>query len=74
MLKGEKRIYPTKEKLSLISECGIDEVIIASFEEVRSISAEDFIEKTLVADLGCALALSERISDSVRKRRVRLRF
>ena len=57
-LKGEKRIYPTREKLSLISECGIDEVIIANFEDVRSISAEDFIEKTLVGDLGCALALS----------------
>ena len=57
-LKGEKRIYSTKEKLSLISECGIDEAIVADFSSVKSVSAEDFIEKVLVGALGCAIALS----------------
>lgn len=57
-LKGEKRIYPTADKISLIGECGIDEVILADFAEVKSLSAEDFIRKTLTDDLGCALALS----------------
>ena len=59
-LKDRKRIYSTKEKLSLISECGIDEIIIADFDAVKSVSAIDFIEKTLVSELGCALALSGR--------------
>ena len=58
--KGGKRIYSTKEKLDLISECGIDEVIVADFNSVKSISAENFITKTLIEELGCALALSGR--------------
>ena len=57
-LKGEKRIYPTSDKIALVSECGIDEVILADFAEVKSLSADDFIRKTLTEDLGCALALS----------------
>ena len=35
-LKGEKRIYSTKEKLELISDCGIDEVIISDLVRARS--------------------------------------
>ncbi len=57
-IKGEERIYSTKEKLSLISECGIDEVIISDFNAVRSLSAEDFIRKTLIEGLGASVALS----------------
>ena len=56
--KGEKRIYSSEKKISLISECGIDEIIIADFEAVKSISAEDFISQTLIEDLGCVLAVS----------------
>ena len=57
-LKDEKRIYPTKKKLSLIAECGIDEAIVADFSSVKSVSAENFIENILVGELGCAVALS----------------
>lgn len=56
--KGEKRIYSSEKKLALIAECGIDEVIIADFEAVKSISAEDFISQTLISELGCILAVS----------------
>ncbi len=56
--KGSGRIYSNESKISLISECGIDDIIIADFEAVKSISAEDFISKTLIADLGCILAVS----------------
>lgn len=56
--KGEKKIYSNEKKINLISECGIDEIIIADFEEVKSISAEDFISQTLVEELGCVLAVS----------------
>lgn len=58
--KGEKRIYSTKEKISLITECGVEEIIIADFSKVRSVSAEDFINDILIDSLGCALALSGR--------------
>ena len=46
-IKGAARLYSTEEKLSLIEECGIDEVILADFDAVKSITAENFIEKTL---------------------------
>ena len=57
-IKDDKRIYSTKEKSELIAECGVEEIIICDFSKVKSLSAEDFITKTLCEDLGCALAVS----------------
>ena len=57
-IKGEGRIYSTKEKLALLSEFGVDEVIISDFDALKSISADDFICEILVGELGCAIALS----------------
>ena len=55
--KDSGQIYSAEKKAELIEECGIDELIIADFDSLKSLSPEDFIEKTLVSDLGCALAL-----------------
>ena len=57
LLKGG-HIYSTEQKLSILSELGIDEVILADFSDVKSTSAEDFVTEILLADLGCAIAIS----------------
>ena len=56
-LKGERKIYSTENKLSIFEKNGIDEVILADFEDVKNVSAEDFIEKILISELGCKTAL-----------------
>lgn len=57
-IKGEGRIYPTEQKLSLIAECGIDEAIVADFDAVREVSAEDFITDILIDRLGLIAAVA----------------
>ena len=54
------RLYSTAAKLELIDECGVDEVILADFEDVRGISAEDFVTKLLIGDFGCVSAIAGR--------------
>ena len=54
--KGDK-IYSTENKLLLLESIGIDEVILADFEKLKEISAEDFVERILIAELGCKTAL-----------------
>ncbi len=54
------RLYSTKVKIELIESCGIDEVIIADFDEVRGISAEDFVTELLCGELGCEVAIAGR--------------
>ncbi len=54
------RLYSTAAKLELIEGCGVDEVILADFEDVRGISAEDFASKLLIGDLGCVSAIAGR--------------
>lgn len=56
-LKGG-HIYSTEEKLSILADMEIDEVILADFTEMREVSAENFVTDTLLCDLGCAVALS----------------
>ena len=57
-LKGGVRIYSDSDRIKLIGECGADEVILASFEELSSLSAEDFVKDILIGELGCAVAVS----------------
>ena len=57
-IKGGKRIYSTEQKIEIIEEFGVDEFIICDFSKVKSLSAEDFITKTLCEDLGCEIAVS----------------
>ena len=52
------RLYSTNAKLKLLNECGIDEVILVNFEDVRGISAEDFVTRLLIGELGCVAAVA----------------
>lgn len=54
------RLYTTEAKLELIEGCGIDEVIVADFDEVRGISADDFVTELLCGELGCVAAIAGR--------------
>ncbi len=54
------RLYSTEAKLELIEGCGIDEVILADFDEVREISPEDFVTELLSRELGCISAIAGR--------------
>ena len=54
------RLYSTEAKLELIEGCGIDEVIVADFDEVRGISADDFVTELLCGELGCVAAIAGR--------------
>ena len=57
LLKGG-HIYSTEEKLSILEELGVDEVILADFSEIKNTEAEDFVTEILLGDLGCAIAVS----------------
>ena len=56
-IKDEKRIYTERERLYLLEECGADEVIIASFADMRALSGEDFVKEYLIGKYGCAVAV-----------------
>ncbi len=51
------RLYSTAAKLELLENCGIDEVMIAEFDEVRGVSPESFVIDLLAGELGCAAAV-----------------
>ena len=52
------RLYSTAVKLELLESCGVDEVIIANFEDVRGISAESFVRELLCLELGCIASVT----------------
>lgn len=56
-IKDEMRIYTERERLHLLGECGVDEVIIASFADMRGLSGEDFVNEYLIARFGCEIAV-----------------
>lgn len=55
---GGERLYSTEEKLSLIEECGIEEVIIAEFSLLRDMSGEEFVKDFLVDTLSAMVTVS----------------
>ncbi len=54
---GSSRLYSDSEKLTLLSECGADEVIIADFASLRDMSAESFITDLLIGELNTRCAI-----------------
>lgn len=56
--QSQVRLYSTETKLELLEACGIDEVIIADFDEIRGISAPNFVTDLLCDELGCVAAVS----------------
>ena len=58
--QSSARLYSTSAKLELLQACGMDEVILADFDEIRGISAESFVTDLLCGELGCIAAISGR--------------
>ncbi len=54
---GTHRLYTTREKLSLIEECGIEEVFLFDFQSLCNMSGEDFVNELLVKELSARLAV-----------------
>ena len=52
------RIYGTEERLSLFADMGVENVVLADFNSISDMSAEDFVNKTLVGDIGCKVAIA----------------
>ena len=59
-IKDEKRIYTESERLYLLEECGVDEVIIASFSDMKELSGESFVKEYLIGKYGCATSVIGR--------------
>lgn len=56
--KDKTRLYGTDQKLSLLERCGADEVIVADFEDMKDMSAEDFALDFLIRICGARIAVS----------------
>lgn len=54
---GGERLYTTEEKLSLIRDCSADEVILADFASLKSLSPEEFVESFLVGVCGARVCV-----------------
>ena len=52
---GTRRIYSTEERLAILAECGVSFCVLSDFSSIRSMSAREFVEKTLYRELGCRL-------------------
>ncbi len=55
--KGGGALYPTEEKLNLMKDLGVEAVILSDFNEISSVSAEDFAKKLLSTEMGCEVAV-----------------
>lgn len=54
----EGRIYSTDEKCEIFESLGVERAVIASFEEISEISAEDFVRDVLSSELSCKIAVT----------------
>lgn len=55
--KGSPPIYSTEDKLYLLESFGVEAVILADFDKISGISAEDFIYSSLIQDMNCKAAI-----------------
>ena len=56
--KNNTRLYSTEQRLALIETLGVDAAVVCDFDEIKNLSAEDFIEKTLIRDCGAEIAVA----------------
>lgn len=56
--KGGGALYPTSEKLALLDSLGVEAVIMAEFGSVSKVSAEDFVNHSLIEDMNCSVAVA----------------
>ncbi len=52
------RLYSTKERLEILSELGIENVILVDFSAIAGLSAEDFINVSLIDHFGAKAAIA----------------
>ena len=55
--KQPSRIYSTEQKLFLLEELSVDEIILADFSSVMNIDAEDFVNRSLISDMSAEIAV-----------------
>lgn len=56
--KGNEVLYSTEEKLLLFEDAGVEAVILTEFSDVMGISANDFVEKLLIEEMHCEIAVA----------------
>lgn len=56
--ENAKKIYSTEEKLGIAESLGVDFAVIADFDKISGISAEDFVKITLVRELSAKIAVA----------------
>ncbi len=47
-----QRLYSTEERLSILEELGIENVILVNFKDIAGLEAEDFVKKSLIGHFG----------------------
>ena len=52
-IKTKGRLYSTDEKLEIFENLGVDTVILSDFSKISGISAEDFVNGSLLCDMNC---------------------
>lgn len=55
--KQDSRIYTTEQKLFLLKELAVDEIILADFTSVMNIDAPDFVKSSLISDMAAEIAV-----------------
>ena len=55
---GSERLYDDKEKSEMFESLGADFVFFADFDAISGVSAEDFVKKMLVDDIGCKICVA----------------
>jgi riboflavin kinase/FMN adenylyltransferase len=55
---GSERLYDDKEKSEIFESLGADFVFFADFDAISGVSAEDFVKKMLVDDIGCKICVA----------------
>ncbi len=53
---GRNMIYSEREREELLSSLGIDVCFVADFSELKDMTPEDFVKKTVTGDIGAAFA------------------
>ncbi len=56
--KNAAPLYTTEDKLGLFELLGADNAVLADFESIADVSAEDFIKKCLLCDMRCRGAVA----------------
>jgi riboflavin kinase/FMN adenylyltransferase len=56
--KTQSVIYNTEEKLTIFDSLGVDGVIVADFDSIKSLPPESFVNDVLIDSLGAEVAIS----------------